>query len=241
MRARPLAFGLAALVAGCCGMCAETTSSENIRTHGLSETTIVEATDDQPTRVTVTLRAGGPLSNLFPSVAGGDRLEAGNGTETVPLAFSRGGLDAPHYYGFLPGDSAGRTIGVLLSRTGDVSATETRVTVPLAFTIASPAAGEHLSSARHVVVTWSPTAASTMDWGVSGDCVHTDLGHQHPDVGRIDLPLRAASAAEGGRPGTCEVRLALERVEAGVVDPAFGEGGTIGAIQRRVRKFWYTP
>lgn len=243
MHARPITFALAAGVAGCCGMCAETTSSENVRTEGMAVEMRVDARGDGKTTVDTILRAGGPLSNLYPQIAGGDRLEVTNGTDTVPLGFGKHVIERPSYFGVLPGDSSGRSIELRFVRATNTTALGTKVVMPPAFAITSPPAGERYSPARSALtVTWTPVGPTPVDWTVEGSCIANERGQLRADTGRLEVALRAAPPPDGGPPhGRCDVVIRLERTARGVVDPAFGHGGSVHATQRRDHAVSFTP
>jgi hypothetical protein len=244
MHAGPLSFGPLALVAGCCGMCAETTRSENIRTEGMRAEVTAESRGDGRTRVTVQLRVGGVLSNVFPQLSTGDHLDAGNGAGTVPLAFSKGIIASPAYHGELPGDSSGRAVQIRFARTGNTSALGTRVVMPPAFAITAPAPGARLTAARNELeLAWSPVAGAPVAWTVDGGCILGLHGDQPADTGSLRVSLTAAPPPDDGGPPRprCDVTVKLERVAHGTLDPAFGEGGSISATQQRQLVVEFTP
>lgn len=238
-----LAAAAAAFAAGCCGMCNETTRSENVRTEGLAAHITVEAKSARETFVSAKLRVGGPLSNLYPEIGGSDRLEAVNGADTVALTLSKHLLGAMTYDGALPGDSGGRTVAMRFLRVTNTSALGTHVDMPASFAVTSPAEDDHFSAARpSLVVTWAPPLPGSITWVVRGSCIFDQSGGAPDDGGRLPIVLAAAPAPDGGAPRTsCKVTILLERTARGVVDPAFGEGGSITATQTRERSVWFAP
>lgn len=244
MRPSPAIFGLACFTAGCCGMCAETTRSENVRTEGMSLHARVDVRDGVKTEISATLRAGGLLSNLYPQVTAPDRIEARLGGDLVPLVFSKNIIATPAYSGAVSGDAGGKTVEIHFLRSGNTTATGTRVVIPPAMSITAPRAGEVYSPVRPALtVTWTPVAAAaSMVWEVSGSCIVGKHGDLAPDAGRLDVVLAAAPPPDAGRlPARCDVTIRLERQTRGVVDAAFGEGGSIIASQRRERVVEFTP
>jgi len=243
MRARPVVFGFAAVVAGCCGMCAETTQSENIRTEGMAADMQVASRGDGKTHVDVTLRVGGPLSNLHPQITGGDQLEVTNGIDTIPLSFGTHLLARPSYHGVLPGDSGGQTVQLRFVRARDKSALGTKIIMPPGFAITSPRAGETYSPARSALaVRWGPAGPGSVEWSVRGGCITDQRGVIAADTGALDVALAAAPPPDGGPPPSrCDVTVKLERTARGVVDPAFGRGGSVSASQQRERVVEFTP
>ena len=246
MRARPAIFGLACFTAGCCGMCAETTRSENVRTEGMSLHARVDARDGgKKTEISATLRAGGVLSNLFPQVVAPDRIEARVGADAHPLAFAHNMIATPGYVATIPGDAGGQTIEIHFLRSGNTTAAGTRVVMPPGLTITAPRAGETFSPVRPALtITWTSTSPSPLptSFSVSGACILPRQGDLAPDPGRLDLVLAAAPPPDGGPyPSRCDVTIRLERQQRGTVDPAFGEGGSILASQSRERVIEFTP
>lgn len=224
-------------------MCAETTSSENVRTEGMAAEVRVDARNGLKTSVDVVLRVGGPLSNVFPQVAGGDRIEVTNGIDTVPLGFSKNVIARPAYYGELRGDSGGQTIQIRFTRAANTSALGTKVIMPPSFAITSPPPGEKHSAARPALaVTWSPVGPTPMEWSIEGTCIKGQSGDQRADTGRLEVVLEAAPPPDGGPPPSrCDVNVRLTRIARGVVDPAFGHGGSITATQQRELTISFSP
>lgn len=242
MKPSPALFGVAAFAAGCCGMCNETTRSENVRTEGLAADITIGARSARETSVSARLRVGGPLSNLYPEIAGGDRLEAVNGAGTVALTLTKPLFGAMTYDGVLPGDSGGRAVAVRFLRATNTSALGTHVDMPASFAVTSPAEDERFSAAQpSLVVTWAPPGRGSLAWSLRGACILDQHGGVPDDRGQLPLVLAAAPTADGGPPMGCKVTLVLERAARGVVDPAFGEGGSISATQTRERSVWFAP
>lgn len=239
---RLLGLASGVLIAGCCGMCAETISSENVRTEGLYEQVNVETNGDGTTRIAVTLRVGGALSNLYPAIGIADRLEARVGGKLAELVFDKGIVSLPSYRGEVQGDPGGKAFEILFTRSGNTSATGTRVTMPPSFTISSPAEDTTLSLSHPALsLAWGPPSAEPMSWRIEGDCIVSDSGSSSPDTGRAELTLRPAPTDAGAPAGGCKAKIFLERTGRGVIDPAFGQGGAIQATQRRERVVQITP
>jgi hypothetical protein len=245
MKSRVAFIGLVALIPGCCGMCgmcSDSTRSSNVRTSGVNAQMRVHSGEGGPTDVSVGVRVGGNFSNTFLTIADGDELTADNGTDKVSLVGVTGLIAPPSNQGNLPTDSSGRTITIKFVRPHDTSAVASTVVMPRGFTFISPRAGEAFDSAHpRVVATWTPAGSGPVEWSVRGGCVNENSGTEAIDTGRLEITLAAARDADGGVSGPCDVTLHLARSQAGKLDPAFGEGGSIFAIQDRDRTIHFTP
>jgi hypothetical protein len=241
-RALACAAGLATL-AGCCGMCAETTRSENVRTEGMRADVRVESYADLKTHVYVSLRVGGSLSNVYPEVTGADRLEATASKETIPLPFSRNVVQTPSHHGIFSADTSGQTVEIRFLRSANTSALGTRVVMPPPLTVTGPAPGTELGPGPAVLVlTWAPISTEPLQWSVDGRCIVDRRGDVPRDTGRLEIALAPGKTEDGGvTREPCDVHATLERTGRGTLDPAFGEGGTITAFQRREAHVHYSP
>ena len=245
MKSRIAFIGLVALVPGCCGMCgmcSDSTRSSNVRTSGVRAEMIVHSGEAGPTEVSARVRVGGSFSNTFLTLADGDEIVADNGTDHVALVGSKGLIAVPSNDGILPTDSSGRTITVKFMRPHDTSAPATTVVMPHALGFGSPRVGESFDSAHpRVVITWSPTSSEAVEWSIRGGCIDDKSGLDAVDTGRVEATLVASRDADGGISGPCDVVVRLARTRTGMLDPAFGEGGSIVATQDRDRTIHFTP
>ena len=246
MKSRIAFIGLVALIPGCCGMCgmcSDSTKSSNVRTSGVNAQMTVRSGESGPTQVSVRVRVGGTFSNTFLTLADGDALTVDNGTDTVLLGSVTGLIAAPSNDGALPGDSSGRPITVKFVRPHDTSALGSTVVMPSTLGFASPRVGEAFDSAHpKVVVTWSPASSDPVEWSFRGGCIDENSGVLAVDTGRIEATLAAARDRDGGiTVGPCDVTIHLSRTRTGKLDPAFGEGGSITAVQERDRSIRFTP
>jgi hypothetical protein len=245
MKSRVAFIGLVALIPGCCGMCgmcSDSTKSSNVRTSGVNAQMTVHSGESGPTEVSVRVRVGGTFSNTFLTITDGDAIVADNGTDKVSLVGTKGLIAVPSNEGTLPTDSSGRIITVKLVRPHDTSALASTVTMPHGFGFGSPRVGESFDSAHpRIVVTWSPTSSEPVEWSLRGGCINDQSGTDAMDTGRLEATLVAARDADGGIMGPCDVVIHLSRTRTGTLDPAFGEGGSIVAIQDRERTIHFTP
>lgn len=110
------------------------------------------------------------------------------------------------------------------------------VSLPDPFELESPVAGQTFASAtRDLEVVWSNASDDTMRWSYEAVCSDNPSvliardGRALDDEGAVSI---AIDDLELGR-GECVVRLSLERVRGGEVDPAYGDDADIEARQVR--------
>lgn len=159
-----------------------------------------------------------------------------------------GDFRADEYSARFKGDHAGLEFTVSLIRGGNrVDAPDSRVVLPAQFDISSPLTGESYSHASDdIVVRWQPAGISRdMDLLVSGTCVDAqsfslpiplaqDSGEYILLAGFLDTDFPNISRS-------CNVTVQVSRSELGVLDPAYGFGGSIIARQQRLVRFTLTP
>jgi hypothetical protein len=76
---------------------------------------------------------------------------------------------------------------------------------------------------------------------VHGQCVVDYEQTAEGDTGTLTIPPGAIHAQAGGDSSTCQPTVELTRERRGTVDPAFGKGGSITALQLRTRQIQSTP
>ena len=122
---------------------------------------------------------------------------------------------------------AGQRFEVSLQRVADESAPHSSVTLPEPFTPALPAMA---SRSAPLTITWSPSgSADSMSIHFTG-CASPELG-AIADTGTLTIPAGAIVADPST--ATCDVAIELSRTRSGLLDPAYGQGGSIVATQQR--------
>ena len=239
---------LALCVVGTATGC-ESVASEDIDTDAVYADIELVAAGDGSTTVRAALKVGGSLSNTFLDLSDGDTLIAYQGDDARRLSrhdsilgdvryesrFDVDAADTPFEIAFLRSHSGGGTCEM-------VSAPSSTVTLPAPFEVDVSDASAGISrAADDLVVRWSPAASEAMDLTFSGDCVESVSLVSSPDAGMAVLRAGSLKTREDHDGESCQIGVALERHRSGDLDPNYGEGGRIVAVQRRSASVPSTP
>jgi hypothetical protein len=122
-----------------------------------------------------------------------------------------------------------------LARTGDASAPHSTVTLPAPFTPSVPTAA---ARSAPLAITWSPSGSSDpIAIHITG-CASAELGPL-ADTGSVTVPVGALVAESSD--ATCDLAIDVTRTRTGTLDRAYGQGGSIVAIQQRSLTLTSTP
>jgi hypothetical protein len=221
-------LSFACLVAGCSQV-----DSDAVRTSGMYADLSIEADGSGGTLTRASLRVGGSSSNTFINLSGGDALVTRVGAASYPMVRQEA-LGTVWYQAVPPVDSANTAFRISLLRDNDISAPNSDVTLPAPFTITSPAPGSEFSRNSAVTITWSGAgAADPLTWQVTGDCIDSRYGNQAADIGTLTIPAGGITPRTNQGAASCTATIRFYRTRAGVVDPAYGEGGELYARQTR--------
>jgi hypothetical protein len=213
--------------------CSEDVDSTDVKTSGVYAEMSVVATGKGQSDVTADLRVGGANSNTHLDLKAADKLSATVGTTTKTLSQS-GNV----YKTTFDGDAADSKVTVAFTRgVEDTSAPNSSVTLPAPFTVAGIAGT--VSRQVGFTATWAQST-DPMRWTLDGDClfIKTD---SISDAGQTVIGTSDFSVQSGKEQETCNATFCLERTRQGTIDPAFGEGGVISAVQRRCVAFLSAP
>lgn len=250
--------------------CGEKVDSTDVRTHGVYAAMRASAEGNGQTTVTADLRVGGSGSNTHLDLKGSDELVAWAATgQSQKMSKVKPDVLAEYYiYKASLAVEAGDIVVAFNRGPEDTSAPNSHVTLPAPFTIAGLAPGQEVSRAVGVTLTWVPSpTGGNMRWErsgcLSGAATIPDAGSLTLDPASLVLPIVDAGApsktpldaspldsaaldAGAGNsldagPTSCAAQVCLERSGSGMVDPAFGEGGSFSATQRRCVAFNLVP
>jgi len=225
---------MAAALAAC-----EQIASGDIGTHGIYADLEADGFGGGVTFASAELRAGGELSNVTVDLDPCDRLTATlSGVERTmskrddvlgrvwyETSFASEPEGAELRIAFIRSDSGG------CSAPGP-SAPDSTVTLPAPFSVTAPAPGATLRRSAPFTVSWTPARPDPMRLWVTGPCVHPAAFGASPGAASLVVP--AGSIQPLSDPlASCSLELELVRSRAGVVDPAYGEGGRFVARQTR--------
>jgi len=225
------------LLSGGLGCTLEEVDSDAIRTKGIYAEMLAIAPGDGQTLVRANLTVGGS-SGTRVRLAGEDTLVAEAGDDVQDL-WRRG----RGQYEVSLAEEGSREVTVRLERGEEDDAAQGTALLPEPFGMQlETAAGGGINRSTPAIVSWqdpSPDDAH-LDWSVDGDCIWADSGIT-PDDGVMTLLTDNVQVRPTQVGEECEVRLTLDRVSVGEVDPLFVPGSSFRAIQRRSVTFISTP
>jgi hypothetical protein len=130
---------------------------------------------------------------------------------------------------------AGERFDVSLDRAADTSAPHSAVTLPEPFTPNLPTTA---SRSAPLTLTWSPSGSADPIAIHFTGCASVDLD-TIADTGAVTIPAGALVADPST--ASCDVAVEVSRTRSGVLDPAYGQGGSIVATQQRNATLTSTP
>lgn len=216
--------------------CSESVESTDIRTTGIYPEIVVTATGNGTSLVEVRLKVGGRNSNTLLDLKGADTLEAtvAGSTKTLDEVGSK------RYRASFPVEAEGTEFEIAFLRGDeDENAPSSTVSLPSPFDL-SVESTEVSRATDAVEFAWTPPGSGNVDWGVEGECIIREDGNT-PDDGAGSIAAGAIETFQSDVDESCTVDLTVTRSEAGAIDPAFTEGGSIVARQVRSASFTSTP
>lgn len=214
-------FALFAIAAGACDQ-TETSSSADIKTHGLWAAIDVIGKSDTNVEVRVELRVAGDDGNKV-TLDNGDKLVATGGSETKNLqaedlsvytaTFSAGAAETPYKVDF--------------QRPDDTSAPNSYGTLPAPFTLDPLPTTKPSRATDDIVLKWSAgSGTDDIKIRVDGDCIYPWKNDKIvQDPGTYTIPAGTLESTGGADGGTeCALKVSVIRIRPGTLDPAFGSG-----------------
>lgn len=205
----------------------------------------VESSDPQTAVVRANLKDGRVLGDTY-RLDGGDYFRACLNGVCRTMA-DNDSVFSPDYiarFDFQPGVD----YVVSFNRLAEQSAPDSRVVLPPAFTIVTPADHQQVTDGETVVVSWSPTGApATVALGFEADCARVSGAHtlstgaltfDSDADGREPVsidPIVNLARASGSSPiSRCSIDIKVSHELQGRYDPAFGVGVAVGIVSRVV-------
>jgi len=219
------------------------TESENVTSRGIHADIQVSAGGNGTTEVEAQLTVGRGLGGTLLELSGSDRLLAHANGITQQLVKDEGLLDIIYKTSFNFNDESTQ-FRVELERSEAVSAPNSIVTLPLPPNITMPIPGETIVQGAELTVAWEPafTADSmrirylTTCMGTNGARYSHEINQYPRDTGSYRINTANFVSVDPESLGTtthCDLDVTVYRERGGSIDPNYGEGGRIVAIQRR--------
>jgi len=143
---------------------------------------------------------------------------------------------------------AGVDYVVQFNRQGAQNAPDSRVTLPPAFTLVTPANRQQVTDGETVVVSWSPTGApARASLSYDAECplasgsnvfssgtLSTDSNADGRESVRIDVIVGNARSSATSPITRCSIEVTVSHELQGRIDPAFRNGTALGIVSRMV-------
>lgn len=187
--------------------------------------------DGSQTVADMTILTGDTLMDHY-SLATGDSLLAAKGSDSAMLAATGMGMSL-HYTATFPGmDVEGTSYSISYTRTSDTSAPHSQAIMPAPLALSMPTDGASFSrSMNDIVVSYAPSGSvDPITWSIEGPCVRA-TGMQPVTGDSGNFTIGRGGLRDAGPGGTCTATLTVYRTRPGTLDPAFGKGGKVTAIQ----------
>ena len=155
-------------------------------------------------------------------------------------------LDSPDYiarFDFQPGVD----YVVSFTRQDGQNAPDSRIVLPPAFTIVTPANHQQVTDGESVIVSWTPTGApARVALSYQSECTFaagpsfssvaltTDANGDGRETVRIDPIIEAARTGSATAPSRCSIDVTVSHERQGRIDPAFRNGTAVGIVSREV-------
>jgi hypothetical protein len=226
--------------------CGEAVDSTSIKTDGVYADFTATAEGDGQTDIQARLKTGGPNSNTFLNLEGGDELAFYvDGDSYEPDERSPVG-DRTYYQKRVDKDAGGTNLRIEFTREDGENAPNSTVMMPEPFEIEAPTSSDSFSRSGNddVDIQLDNTDQETdVKVTVRGDCL--DRGYSKSVSGSqqtITIPGDELESddTEDEEPGTCTPSVTVERIMRGDVDSAY-TGGRFEATHERVTSFESTP
>ena len=205
----------------------------------------VESGDPRTAVVRTNLNDGRAFSTSY-RLDGGDYLRACANGICRNMA-DNDSVYAPDYiarFDYLPGVD----YVVSFNRLQDRNAPDSRVTLPPAFTIVTPANHQQVSDGDTVLVSWTPTGApASVALSYDADCTFLSGSHSYStgtlssdsnadgsESVSIDPILDFARSSSSSTITRCSIDVTVSHELQGRIDPAFHKGTALGIVSREV-------
>lgn len=216
--------------------CTETVDSQNIKTPGISATIEATAESDTSTQIVATLQVGGPSSNTYVNLEGGDQIFAAIGDNRVAMQAQDEGV----YVATFKTAAAETNFTVDLQRVVEADAPANNGTLPSPFDLTVGASA--VSRTADLTFTWTPSGSKdTMHLELSGTCIFNESLDVPGDTGTFTLAGNTLKPTNSMMAETCDVSVEMTRTREGTTDPGLDPESSFTLRQIRTSKFTSTP
>lgn len=224
--------------------CTAETDSENVDTSGIRAEIHAVAAGDGNTGISTQLTVGGDgyfATNI--SLTGGDSLTATSGGTTTTMLKDKNWFTGDIFYlATLPGDATDTKFTVSFTRVKFTDAPDSSVLLPYAPALTGPSNGASFTQAASITVSWDNNISDLpvnleFDFNcnlAAGGSAFNTVKSNVANTGTISYSVTSLLGnltLTGSE--SCSAKITISREKSGTLDPNFGEGGLITAIQYR--------
>ncbi len=222
------------------------TESDNIKSKGIEAKFAVKARGNGQTTVTGELKTGsGPLATDL-DLHNGDQLTVTAQGISKTMQAEKNLFKGITYVAEFNFDTGGPEFVIALNRPDDISAPNSRVTLPEALEFTLPADNTRVGFDTDLDISWQPEGLSdSVDIVFTTLCPSANGGNNThtekrtvPDTGAFSLStdiIVGTAASQAFFNQNCTSKIQLSRENRGDLDPNYGGGGKITALQSRSR------
>lgn len=238
------------------GIGCSNTDSENVTTEGMRAEITVSATGNGNTGVSVDLGVGsGGIFSTGVELSSGDTLTATDGTTTRTLVKEGSIIGSISYETTFQTDTEDTQFIVALIRNSGENAENSTATLPAPFNLSAASDTITGDGSQTVDLEWTNshksdplsidvdcTCNKTVDGQTSKTLIYEEIDSVTDDGNAsysIQYLLDVADPTQYDL--GCTIDLTMKRTRSGSLDPAFGEGGFIKAVQARTLSIRYNP
>lgn len=220
--------------------------SDDIKTSGISASFSVNAIADGKSHLRARLGVGGSLSNTDLELENGDQLVVSANGQSLVMREDKEFLGGFEYKATLPFNTENTEFTFSFNRPDGDSAPDSTVIMPAAVNLASPTMNSVFNRTDLITISWTPVSYNMTSISIDfdlNDCADAtgqvsstgmSSGYDYnssSDPGSVFLTASAlfSDAALQNLTLSCKVNILVTRHRKGVVDPTFGEGGSINA------------
>lgn len=230
-----MGMGLLAVV-GLLSGCNETVDSQNIKTPGISATIVATAASNASTKIVATLQVGGPSSNTYVALGGGDRIFASAGDNRIEMQAQDDGV----YQATFNTAAKDTAFIVDIQREVEADAPANQGTLPAPFDLTIGASA--VSRNADITFTWTPfNEKDDVTLDLRGACIFNESIDVPGDSGAHTIPAGTLRPTSTDKPESCDVTVEMRRMRKGTTDTGLDSESTFTLEQVRTGSFTSDP
>jgi len=224
----------------------ESVDSDDIRTSGIYADFTITSTDQSTSKVRARLSVGGIFSNTNLELNNGDQLIISSGSTSGIMREDSELLGGTEYKYTLPFAAESTEYIINFKRSTGVSAPRSVVTMPAPVSFTLPANGTVFQRSDTININWTPVSNNMTSIGIRASTFNCNVDSSEAgglsgfysyssftDSGMTSVRASSLFSAKALANDSliCDVTFDITRKMKGILDPAYGDGGSISALQ----------